>query len=135
MLWLELPGNGSGWRSASPAQPINPEKLENISGRTVRHRHTWTPVDVHGPVWTVQRRRRPPVVKQLVKQGHHSTEVRAVQGSIQNGSGLRFRRSEPFFELVGDTGIERVTSCVSDIDAVKVGRSVDVQGVTSAEGF
>jgi hypothetical protein len=99
--------------------PTNtPERLEKSSGRTARHRHAWTPVDVHGPVWTVQRRRRPPVVKQLVKEGHHSTEFRSVQGSLHNRSGLRFRRSKPFLELVGDTGIEPVTSSVSGINSV-----------------
>jgi hypothetical protein len=59
----DVVGARRGLRSASPAQRIHPERLEKSSGRTVGHRHTWTPVDVHGPVWTVQRRRRPPVVK------------------------------------------------------------------------
>jgi hypothetical protein len=50
--------------------------------------------------------------------GQHSTKKRPLQNPIQKNSESRFRCSEARFVLVGDTGIEPVTSSVSGITSV-----------------
>jgi len=74
-----------------------------------------TPRDTKCPL---PRRKRSPVVTQLVNQGHHWTKNKPLQWLIQTNSTLRFRCSKALLVLVGDIGIEPVTSSVSGVNTV-----------------
>jgi hypothetical protein len=75
-----------------------------------------TPTDAKRPL---PPRKRSPIVTQLVKQVHHSAKTVSLQKLTQRASERRSRCSEAHFMLVGDTGIEPVTSSVSGINTVR----------------
>jgi hypothetical protein len=77
-----------------------------MSGQSQTH-----PTDAKRPL---PPRKRSPIVTQLVKQVHHSAKIVSLQRLIQKGSERRFRCSDAIFVLVGDTGIEPVTSSGRD---------------------
>src|ERR1019366_9693121 len=74
-----------------------------------------TPTDAKRPL---PPRKRLPIVTQLVTQVHHAAKTVSLQRLTQRASERRFRCSEALFVLVGDTGIEPVTSSVSGIKSV-----------------